>query len=661
MASINDFKTVNAYTGTGNANGVLQLHHSINDDTGPVELENPNLNRRRNINTTNTFIPSNNKEEFNNDNIVDKSKRSIANLSTVIPERKPMGVDVKTSIEDDIFGKGGPFELYVENKKKEMLEINQLIDDYNEQLAINRGEEKPSDEEIQKIGTNNMTAAIIGTKYYDQSDGYGKYIGSIKKSPLEDKGLIKEDIDGTTNTNMSQDEEEDDMEKELNEELDNEFKASANNTDNNYITDEYTFDNIFEEDGRDDTNINENTMNTANTAIKDNNSTNNKVVKDNNSNIGINTDFSIDEEDIKDIEDTEDNINSIEDSVVIETVNEDDNMKRFQQSVTDKIKPIHNKLNLSGFTMIKQPIPISSTTLGKMKAKTAMNWALPNSGQYISMSRFAGREIESLGDNDGTNRFQTMKNRYQLLYDHVVSPKPKDLETWLKSISYADNDHLFFAVYGANFAGSNFVPYDCDKCKNTFLSDNIPLDNMYKFKDNDAKDKFLKIKDSQDNNIKPGLYVSKFIQLSDNIGIAFRDPSIWNIVFEISLLDDKFQTKYRDIIAVVSYIDSIYNIDSNTKSIQPIGYKIDTNNTVKTIKSRIITYAKILSTLSPDQYYIILAYINAINKKSDTITYIRPEVTCTNCNTIIPSKDTTAEELVFTRAQLATLSLTSIN
>jgi hypothetical protein len=372
------------------------------------------------------------------------------------------------------------------------------------------------------------------------------------------------------------------------------------------------------------------------------------------------TDFKVDDEDFDDI-DLSDDDNSTADSNVVEQVNVEENMKAFQASVTEKIRPVTQKFDLSSFTLIKQPISISATTLGETKPAASMCWALPNSDQFIAMREFTGKEIEQLGDTSGTNRFQTMKNRYKLIYDHVVSKKADTLEAWLKSISYSDNDHLFFCVYGANFAGSNFIPYDCSKCQNTFLSDNIDLMDMCKFKDDEAKARVEKLRNSQDSSISSGLYVSEVTQISDKIAIGFRDPSIWNIVFETSLLDDKFQQKYRDIIAIISYIDKIYFIDSQNKTMQAINYKVDMNNTVKTIKAKIITYAKILVQLSPDQYYSILSYINAVNTRRDDVTYIRPEATCSNCGEIIPERETTAEELVFTRSQLATLAITSIN
>ena len=714
MASINDLKTTTAYTGTGVSNEeVMHLGNpnikgpsvaNVNvvgaDNNGVMNLANPNLQRQRKT----TPIAS------------APVQRKIADLST-IPKRETMGVDVKESIEDEIFKPGGAFENALAEKTKEMMEINEMIDQHNAMVAAERGEEVPSDEELQKIGTEDLTAVLKGTKYYDQADAFGRNQGAIKKSPIEDKAekegrvAFREtaDDDGSikkqesVNDDTSIEEDEDEMEKEINAELEKEFNNSAATAaskqakqplkvnvakapdpaasepkeeepvvevnenamdpvdDNDLVIDDTT-ETVEEptpapkkEEAPAKVEVNVPTKEEVKAASSA--SPVSEAVKD--PNVGVSTDFKVDEEDFDDIDLDDDNTTS--DSSVVEEVNADENMKAFQASVTEKIRPVTKKLDLGSFTLIKQPISISATTLGENNDAASMTWALPNSDQFIAMKEFTGKEMEQLGDTSGTNRFQTMKNRYKLIYDHVVSNKPDTLEAWLKSISYSDNDHLFFTVYGANFSGSNFIPYDCARCKNTFLSDNIDLMDMCKFKDDEAKARFNKLRESQDAPIKPGLYVSDIVQMTDKVAIGFRDPSIWNIVFETALLDEKFQQKYRDIIAIISYIDKIYYIDATNSTMAEINYKIDPNNTVKTIKAKIITYARILSQFSPDQYYIILSYINSINTRRDDITYIRPEATCSNCNEIIPERETTAEELVFTRAQLATLAITSIS
>lgn len=693
MSGIDDLRTNNNYTGIGTASGT--------EDGRILNLGSPNITRKVRTAPSESFEGPKGSDEF-----IPK-KRTIADLSS-LPKKEVQGVDIKESIEAEVFKPGGDFDKMIEIKKKEMQEVNDLIDQHNAQVAAELGIDIPSDEELQKIGQEDMTPALIGTKYYDQADAFGRARGVVKSSPLEEKAakegktidqlvsgldnptpaevtladgsVIKPTTTGSDNeiktVNFEKEEEEmDELEKELNEEL--------NVNDNVKLIEESpaeeSLDLLPEDEPMEDLkdiipepvtpvalateipqesrkspepkvevkspiSVEKEKVETASDKITE-------VAKD--PNIGVNTDFSIDEEDIEDIE-GEDST-AVED---VEIVGEEENIEQFRASVSEKIKPVTAKLNLSSFKIVKSPVSLSAAIMESEKA--AMSWVLPNSKQYIAMKEFTGKEIEQLGDNSGTNNFETMKNRYRLFYDHIVSPKPATFEQWLKTVSFLDNDHLYFAVYGANFAGSNFVAYDCPKCKKTFLSDNIPLDHMYKFKDEKVEAEFKKMLHTRESN-PTGLYVSEVVQISDNFAIAFKEPSLYNMVIETSLIDEKFANKYRDIIAIVSYIDNIYYIDTKTNEVHPVGYKVDKNNLSKTIKARIITYAKILSRLAPDQYYSILSYLNAINNKQDDLTYVKPEVTCTNCKNVIEEQPVTAESLVFMRSQLLAFSTTSIS
>lgn len=709
MASINDLKSGPNETGTGVASGtddgsVLNFGsvnktkitpESQKSSNGTLNLGSVNVNAsKRKLKATINV----------NEDDYEPPKRKIADLSSLPARDDTAGVDIKESMEAEVFKPGGDFDNLLDEKKKEMKEVLDLIDQHNAQVAAERGEDVPSDEELEKIGSEDMTAVLVGTKYYDQADEFGRARGEMKTSPLEMKAAkegktveqfisgeeasanvkINRDKDGNaisvdnseSTNNFSLDSEEeymDELEKEINKEIGTidenvELITDEPEDEIGVVTEETTEEVEEKEDPavvvNSNIDPNENIPIVEPTVITDpvpivksESESTYKALEDavKDPNVGVDVNMSIDESDI-DVE-----LNSDDDTITsnVEVVDEDENMKEFQAAISEKIKPVTKALNLASFKVVSQPVSLS-VALNKT-TKAAMSWALPNSNQYIAMSEFSGKEIEQLGDTSGLNRYEIMKNRYQLFYNHIVSPKAATFEQWLKTTSFLDNDHLYFAVYGANFAGSNFIPYDCTAaCKNTFLSDNVPLEDMYKFKDDAAKEKFNKIRNQQ-NTSPAGLYVSEVIQISDTIAIGFRDPSIYNIIFETAMLDDNFTEKYRDIIAVLSYIDNIYLINTDTQSISPIGYKVDKNNTAKTIKARIITYAKILEKLAPDQYYIILSYLNAINSRGDEITYIKPEVTCPNCGAVIAEQEVTAESLVFTRAQLASLSATSLN
>ena len=632
MASIDDLRTGKSTTGMGTASGT---------DDGVLVIDNPNLHKQNKPMATLERVPESAEEETVELREAVKPKRVAADLSS-LPEDEPQG-DIRESLEAEILKEGGPFEKYVERKRQEFAEVNDLIDQHNAEVAAERGEDVPTDEELEEMAergeaTSNMTGALIGTKYYDQSDAYGRSKGEVNGSPLEERMATDEDLarqmkgeavteeTNTADINSDDDEYVDPLEKEIEDEMAGKNAESVE-------------------------------------PVRRVNVPKRQPVQENNVEEIVPREVPaskpvIDDDDDIDIDPDENDTTQADSIAEIQEVDEDENMKQFQAAITEKIRPVNKKLNLNSFKVIKNPISISQASLQAM-TETAMDWVLPNSSQHIAMTRFSGQDMERLSERYNANSFQEQKNRFKILFDHVASEKPSDLEKWLKSISFNDIDHLYFAAYGAGFVNSHYIPASCDKCKNTFLSDNYKLEELVKYKDDAAEERCKKIRDCQEGADQPGLYVTEFVQLTDNFAVTFRDPSVWNAVFENAILDEKFATKYRTILALCMYIDEFWKIDDGT--IQPIGYKIDTNNLAKTVKARVITYGKIIATLSSDQYNLILAYINAINDRADDITYIRPEITCPNCGNVIPEAETSGEELLFSRGQLAALSLTSIS
>jgi hypothetical protein len=99
----------------------------------------------------------------------------------------------------------------------------------------------------------------------------------------------------------------------------------------------------------------------------------------------------------------------------------------------------------------------------------------------------------------------------------------------------------------------------------------------------------------------------------------------------------------------------------NDGKLIPVGYKEFADNNVKSTKSRIQQFAKVLSTLSIDEFGTIRPFVNAIATRSNGISYIIPECTCPKCGKVVEEVATTAEEMLFTRYQLGALVNTSLN
>lgn len=368
------------------------------------------------------------------------------------------------------------------------------------------------------------------------------------------------------------------------------------------------------------------------------------------------SDLNIDYDDLLDLE--------LDDLDATDSSNDDDDisekeMEGLRNQIKEKLS-VSAPVNKDGTISISQKAVSLTEVLNQQKSNAVVvDFPLMSAGRCVSMREFSGTEIESLNRGaSGRNRFNTMKDIYHTLYDHIVDPNKPDFDQWLKVTSFMDIEHLYMAAYKASFHGANYVPFNCEnkQCNHVFLSDDIEIEDMIKFKDEKAKAKFYDILNNTDTVSKEDacLYETKIVPISNTIAIGFREPSIYNTIFENSILDQKFVDKYTRLLTMMVYIDNIYLISGG--QYVPVACKKDKNSIAKTAKYRIVTYSKIISTLSSDDYNNILAEIAKINELGDEVKYQLPEITCPKCGQTIQAAEQSATQLLFARHQLNLLS-----
>ena len=178
---------------------------------------------------------------------------------------------------------------------------------------------------------------------------------------------------------------------------------------------------------------------------------------------------------------------------------------------------------------------------------------------------------------------------------------------------------------------------------------------MPKFKDDKVKE-FVKntlAKDptTADYNIK-----SKLFQVSDDVCISFRMPSIYNRVFEAAMLPEKFRSRYEDLMFYIQCIEGIYQIDHVNKKLLRMQTKVEADKIEKTVANKYKAYAAILQNLKPDEYYSIPAFIKEIRvDHTEDITFAIPETTCPKCGKKVEETAMDAMNLLFTRLRLQTI------
>lgn len=373
----------------------------------------------------------------------------------------------------------------------------------------------------------------------------------------------------------------------------------------------------------------------------------------------INIEEDVDEDD----DDDDDTSDSKEDDASDETVLTEEQrtkiINEFKAQVKEVIKPVRNKLDLSKFTIKTKAASVSKVLSVKGDSRHVSDWVLPNSNKSVSVSELSGVEIEKLNiDPKVKNKINAFKTRYSTIYDHIIDPnKPKTLEEWLKTVSFFDIAHLNFAVYKACFENSNYIPYICPNksCNNTFV-EKKNISDMVKYGNDKDKEKFNKLFE-KDTTSSGSLGEAELMQVSDDYVVALRVPTIYNVIFENSVLDTAFTDKYAELLGVIAFIETIYVIDKIHNELVPIDPAPVPNDLLKTVKRKIRNFSKILAKLKSDEFTTLrdkttsMSVDNALN-----VSYVIPGTVCPKCKTKIDEYEQDPITMVFTRHQLTTIA-----
>lgn len=561
-----------------------------------------------------------------------KSERVEAKMEALpLDPRETLGVDLRKSLEDDIFHDGGPFDQYVEEKTKEM----------REWVAEKQAEAKAkAEEEAAKKAAAEEAAAekeenVVEGNFDDEEDFdttivpavSGKIVDITRKDNKEDmnnetvKEEVLEPIDMEIDGDDFMDEEVVPEDEELTlvdpiptvEEINH--TAEIQNAEEIIAVEP-----IKEEKPK---------KNSINSKI-------NRVTR---------TYMAV-----------EDTPSEDSDEVEVESQDEDeDDVEALRSLVSKKIIPVAKKLDLSTFTVAKQGT--TSNNILETKEAAIAKWVLPATGIVILLREISGANLENIRTMLG-RRPADVRGTLKIIFDHIVSPKPDSFEVWLKSIAFADYDHLFMAIYIAAFAEANYLPIDCnnDTCGKPYLTDDIQIMDMVKFKDDASEAKFTELYNAEPVNPK-GLYTTAISPISERFAIAFKEPDLYSVLIESQYFSDADNRKYQQTISTMPYIDNIYFIDMATHQLIPVEYKVTVNNGSKTAHAKLKRYDQILNTFSVDENAIISAYTQKINERVDWFSYRIPETTCPNCGHVNPAvEDQTAASLVFLRNRLGVLA-----
>ena len=377
-----------------------------------------------------------------------------ADFST-LPKSKieSAGVEEKVSIENEILKPGGPFSQYVAEKKQEaakiIAEMDRVEEDkkYDESLdlgpAQNLINQNDDDFEEEPVPT-------ISNIVYTERDIFGKNKEVSQMQEVQPQAdYLPSPIINTDAVEVQPQQETEVVEI---------VREQPTDT-NNYSNAEEVIETEVVDEVKPADKVKINTIN----------KTVDRVTR---------TYMALDDKAVDVDEETE------ESSEVTTDEESEDQLNILKSLITEKLRPVSKRLNISGFTVATKGTS-SNNILAVSEAATS-KWVLPTTGIIIRMKEISGNKLEMIRDSLDRQPEPDIHTALRVIYDHIVSPKAPTFEGWLKSVAYADYDHLFMAVYIASFAGSNYIPIDCI-CKKTYLTDDLNIMDMVNFKDDKAK------------------------------------------------------------------------------------------------------------------------------------------------------------------------------
>jgi hypothetical protein len=303
----------------------------------------------------------------------------------------------------------------------------------------------------------------------------------------------------------------------------------------------------------------------------------------------------------------------------------------------------------------------------KAADKKTSDWVLLSTGKTYTFSEVSGPELDALQKTiSNSNNLNGVIASLRLVYNHIVDANKPGFETWCKLTKYEDLESLYFGIYKACYGDVNLIGRSCDKdtdaakeklnphCEKTSIID-TPIDTMYKFADDESKEKFNKLMNT-DTTTSTSTIESRIIDISDQFAIGYSDPTLFTTLLQFSSLNQNLVQKHEEMLNTLAYIDDFYYIDNETKEYVRMEYKMYPDNFNKTIMSKLKVYIEICKLITSDQYDTMVTKIASEVDKESKITYILPKTVCPECGATIPEQDAGSMlGLLFTHRQLTAI------
>lgn len=308
-------------------------------------------------------------------------------------------------------------------------------------------------------------------------------------------------------------------------------------------------------------------------------------------------------------------------------------LQKSQSNIRKAIKSDFSEIDIDSYSITNSPMSVNKAMnfVIKNNAKFTQSRAvvLLNSGRTMDLTPLTGQEIPKLSDKYYSSSLDYYKKSFAIIYQHDVTPnKPMSFTAWMKSIDIGDLQQIYFGLYASTFADSNYISYEKPISKEVIMK-LVPINDMWKFTET-ATDGQKKRYETINKHGEVESTLKKInLPISKNYLLVLRPRTLYSHIEQL-YLDEEFIKKYPEACELSVFVDKAYFIDSKRKMLRPIDFKPDRDSYVKTMKNKCLVLYKIISSITPDEYGMLLGRVQSFDidsgRMASCISYRIPEL-----------------------------------
>jgi len=272
---------------------------------------------------------------------------------------------------------------------------------------------------------------------------------------------------------------------------------------------------------------------------------------------------------------------------------------------------------------------------------------LINSGIFVTISGASVPEIIHMNNLNGKKRSEIEMKKMAFIQKHLIDTSiggKLSLTQLLKVVYYKDIQTMWFNLFIGTFPGMNDFPVTCEnqKCNTDLKLQVHASDLVLNPEDFTEASKYILYEnmDIKDVLEQSALSKEKQVKMKDHTIIGFRNPSIYDLIYLTTRLEElqskKDLSQYQNLLEILIFISYIALPD-----IDGVYIKYEELNDI----------LEILLAMDETMRGDIGTHIEEYTEKN-IVKYGLKSYTCPKCNKVHPEKELDMSEFLFTLSRL---------